>query len=40
MRRYIRRLLTKYHYPPDKQEPAVVLVMRHAELFAEEVVAA
>jgi hypothetical protein len=36
LRRNIRRLLTKYHYPPDKQESAVQLVMRQAEVFADE----
>jgi type I restriction enzyme R subunit len=40
LRRYIRRLLTKYRYPPDKQESAVLLVMQQAELFAEELTAA
>jgi len=35
LRRHIRRLLTKYHYPPDKQEAAVQLVMQQAELLAE-----
>jgi type I restriction enzyme R subunit len=34
LRRHIRRLLTKYHYPPDKQEAAVQLVMQQAELLA------
>ncbi|EQD58745.1 type I site-specific deoxyribonuclease, HsdR, partial [mine drainage metagenome] len=34
LRRHIRRLLTKYHYPPDKQEAAVHLVMQQAELLA------
>jgi type I restriction enzyme R subunit len=34
LRRHIRRLLTKYHYPPDKQEAAVRLVMQQAELLA------
>ncbi len=34
LRRHIRRLLTKYHYPPDKQEAAVQLVMQQAELMA------
>lgn len=38
LRRYIRRLLAKYKYPPDKQEPAVALVMQQAELFAAELV--
>jgi type I restriction enzyme R subunit len=35
--RHIRRLLTKYRYPPDKQESAVQLVMQQAELLASEV---
>ena len=39
LRRHIRRLLTKYKYPPDKQEAAVALVMQQAELFAAELVA-
>jgi type I restriction enzyme R subunit len=39
LRRHIRRLLTKYKYPPDKQESAVLLVMQQAELFAAEVAA-
>ena len=39
LRRHIRRLLSKYQYPPDKQESAVVLVMRQAELFAAQVAA-
>lgn len=34
MRRHIRRLLTKYHYPPDKQESAIALVMEQAEALA------
>ena len=34
LRRHIRRLLTKYRYPPDKQEAAVQLVMQQAELMA------
>jgi type I restriction enzyme R subunit len=37
LRRHIRRLLTKYHYPPDKQEAAVQLVMQQAELLAQQV---
>jgi type I restriction enzyme R subunit len=37
LRRHIRRLLTKYRYPPDKQESAVQLVMQQAELLASEV---
>jgi type I restriction enzyme R subunit len=32
LRRPILRLLAKYHYPPDKQESAVQLVMQQAEL--------
>jgi type I restriction enzyme R subunit len=39
LRRHVRRLLTKYHYPPDKQEHAVQLVLRQAELLATEVAA-
>jgi type I restriction enzyme R subunit len=38
MRRTIRRLLTKYGYPPDAQESATQLVVRQAELMAEGVV--
>jgi type I restriction enzyme R subunit len=38
MRRTIRRLLTKYGYPPDAQESATQLVIRQAELMAERVV--
>ena len=36
LRRNIRRLLAKYHYPPDRQESAVELVMRQAEVLAGE----
>jgi type I restriction enzyme, R subunit len=36
LRRHIRRLLTKYKYPPDKQESAVLLVIQQAELIAGE----
>ncbi len=39
LRRHIRRLLTKYRYPPDRQELAVALVMQQAELLAHEVAA-
>src|SRR3954451_7957169 len=39
LRRHIRRLLTKYKYPPDKQESAIMLVMQQAELLAAEVAA-
>ncbi|MDP8981330.1 MAG: type I restriction endonuclease subunit R [Acidobacteriota bacterium] len=38
MRRTIRRLLTKYGYPPDAQEEATQLVIRQAELMAEGIV--
>jgi type I restriction enzyme R subunit len=38
MRRTVRRLLTKYGYPPDAQEAATRLVIRQAELMAENVV--
>jgi type I restriction enzyme R subunit len=37
LRSKIRRLLTKYHYPPDKQEAAVQLVLEQAEVLAREV---
>jgi len=37
LRSKVRRLLTKYHYPPDRQESAVILVMEQAERLAEEV---
>lgn len=40
LRRHVRRLLTKYRYPPDKQEAAVLLVMQQAELYAAAVIAA
>jgi len=35
MRRTVRRLLTKYGYPPDAQEDATQLVIQQAELMAE-----
>ena len=35
MRRTVRRLLTKYGYPPDAQETATQLIIRQAELMAE-----
>lgn len=38
MRRTVRRLLTKYGYPPDAQETATQLVIRQAELMAEGIV--
>jgi type I restriction enzyme R subunit len=34
LRSKIRHLLTKYHYPPDKQEAAVQLVIEQAEALA------
>jgi type I restriction enzyme R subunit len=34
LRSRIRRLLTKYHYPPDRQEAAVRLVIEQAEVLA------
>ena len=34
MRAKVRRLLTRYGYPPDGQEQAVRLVIEQAELFA------
>ena len=38
MWRTVRRLLTKYGYPPDAQEVATQLVIRQAEKMAENVV--
>jgi type I restriction enzyme R subunit len=38
MRRTVRRLLAKYGYPPDAQEAATQLVIRQAELMAENTV--
>jgi type I restriction enzyme, R subunit len=35
MRTLVRRILRKHGYPPDKQDQAVVAVLRQAELFAE-----
>jgi len=37
VRSQIKRLLMKYHYPPDKQESAIGLVTEQAERLAEEV---
>jgi type I restriction enzyme, R subunit len=34
MRRTVRRLLSKYGYPPDLQEAATQLVIQQAELMA------
>ena len=39
LRSKVRRLLTKYHYPPDRQASAVLLVMEQAERLAAEVAA-
>ncbi len=39
LRSKVRRLLTKYRYPPDEQEAAVHLVMQQAELLASAVAA-
>lgn len=39
MRRTVRRLLAKYGYPPDAQEAATQLVIRQAELMADNAVA-
>lgn len=36
LRAKVRRLLTKYHYPPDRQEAAVQLVLKQAEAIAAE----
>lgn len=36
MRAKIKRLLTRYDYPPDKEEKAIQLVLEQAELFAAE----
>ncbi len=38
MRRTIRRLLSKYGYPPDLQETATQLIIRQAELMAEGII--
>lgn len=37
MRRTVRRLLARYGYPPDAQEAATQLIIRQAELMAEDV---
>ena len=36
LRVYIKRLLKKYHYPPDKQEGATKIVLEQAELLAKD----
>ena len=35
MRREIKRLLRKYHYPPEKADNAVQIVVKQAELMSE-----
>ncbi|MEW4528130.1 type I restriction endonuclease subunit R [Maioricimonas sp. JC845] len=40
MRRTVRRLLSKYGYPPDMQESATLLVIEQAKKLAERIVAA
>ncbi|MGY1669768.1 type I restriction enzyme endonuclease domain-containing protein [Geodermatophilus sp. SYSU D00710] len=39
LRSRVRRLLTRYRYPLDKQETGIALVMQQAELLATEVAA-
>jgi type I restriction enzyme R subunit len=34
MRAKVKRLLTRYDYPPDKEEAAIELVLQQAELYA------
>jgi type I restriction enzyme R subunit len=34
MRAKVKRLLTRYDYPPDKEERAINLVLEQAELVA------
>ena len=36
MRLAVKKLLRKYHYPPDKQEKATQTVLERAELLGEE----
>lgn len=36
----IKRLLRRHHYPPDKQQRAVDLVIEQAELWTDEMLAA
>ena len=36
LRVYIKRLLKKYKYPPDKQEGATKIVLEQAELLAKD----
>src|SRR3954447_26181898 len=35
LRTYVRRILRRYGYPPDKQEQAVLTVLQQAELLCE-----
>ncbi|MGH9156129.1 MAG: type I restriction enzyme endonuclease domain-containing protein [Acidimicrobiales bacterium] len=35
LRAKVKRLLTRYNYPPDKEERAIELVLEQAQLFAE-----
>jgi type I restriction enzyme R subunit len=34
MRAKVKRLLTRFDYPPDKEEAAIELVLQQAEMFA------
>ena len=34
MRAKVKRLLTRFDYPPDKEEAAIDLVLQQAEMFA------
>jgi len=36
MRARVKLLLTRYDYPPDKEERAIDLILEQAELFATE----
>jgi len=35
----VRRTLTKYGYPPDKQQKAIDIVLKRAELMADNLIA-
>jgi type I restriction enzyme, R subunit len=35
IRTYIRRILRRYDYPPDKQEQAIQTVLQQAELLSD-----
>ena len=39
LRSRVRRVLTKFKYPPDKQESAIGVVMQQAQFVAPEVLA-